>query len=123
MPMRITQIPIKPVGLTIPKNTSQSPTKKPVLAIPVPFEDINMPVRLPEKNQIALQQLTQADGQKYERVILGDVDHNTENLLNVLKDEGKIKNFRMILDDESDLQAEVVLNGGLVNMTKYVKAK
>jgi len=29
----------------------------------------------------------------------------------------------MILDDESDLQAEVVLSGGLVNMTKYVKAK
>ena len=43
------------------------------------------PVRKPEKNQIALQQLTLADSQRYERVILGDVDLDTENLLKILR--------------------------------------
>lgn len=49
-----------------------------------------MPIRKPEKNQIALQQLTLADSQRYERVILGDVDQFTEKLLHSLKNEGKI---------------------------------
>lgn len=49
-----------------------------------------MPVRKPEKNQIALQQLTLADRQHFERVILGDVDMQVENLLQCLLQEGKI---------------------------------
>lgn len=43
-----------------------------------------MPVRKPEKNQIALQQLTLADQQRFERVILGDVDIQVEYLLTTL---------------------------------------
>jgi len=45
-----------------------------------------IPYRKPEKNQIALQQLTLADSQRYERVILGDIDSQTVKLLNALKD-------------------------------------
>lgn len=52
-----------------------------------------MPRRKPEKNQIALQQLTLADGQRYERVILGDIDVHTINLLKALRIEGKIETF------------------------------
>jgi len=52
-----------------------------------------MPVRKPEKNQIALQQLTLADSQRYERVILGDIDRQTINLLSALKGEGKIDTY------------------------------
>ena len=79
-----------------------------------------MPIRKPEKNQIALQQLTLADSQRYERVILGDVDHFTEKLLHSLKNEGKIQAFRM-QGNSDDPQAEVILNGGLLNMIKYTK--
>ena len=96
----------------------------PVLPINEPaYQDgIPVPVRKPEKNQIALQQLTLADSQRYERVILGDIDHNTENLLNTLRDEGKIQAFKFQGTPE-DPQAEVILNGGLVNMTKFTRMK
>jgi len=50
MPMRIKHVPIKPIGIPQPKNASQSPTKKPEPAIPIPLGDLNLPVRMPEKN-------------------------------------------------------------------------
>ena len=96
----------------------------PALPINEPaYEDgIPVPVRKPEKNQIALQQLTLADSQRYERVILGDIDHNTENLLNTLRGEGRIQAFKFQGTPE-DPQAEVILNGGLVNMSKFTRMK
>lgn len=75
---------------------------------------------MPEKNQIALQQLTLADSQRYDRVILGDVDRNTQSLLNALRNEGRIEDFSMV-GTAMDPQAEVILNGGLTNMTKFLK--
>jgi hypothetical protein len=51
-------------------------------------------------------------------VILGDVDIQVENLLNLLKKDGKITAFRL-QGTQEDPQAEVILNGGLVSMSKY----
>lgn len=126
MPMRIKNVPFKPVGEPRGRQPAQSPPRKPMPVLPInepAYQDgIPVPVRKPEKNQIALQQLTLADSQRYERVILGDIDHNTENLLNTLRDEGKIQAFKFQGTPE-DPQAEVILNGGLVNMTKFTRMK
>ena len=46
------------------------------------------------------------------------MDFDTECLLKALKDEGKIQAYRL-QGTQEDPQAEVVLNGGLVNMTKF----
>ena len=58
MPMRIKNVPFKPVGERRGHQPPVSPVKKPVAILPVDqsFEDgIPVPVRQPEKNQIALQ--------------------------------------------------------------------
>ena len=125
--MRIKNVPFKPVGEPRGRQPAQSPPRRqPTTVMPISepaYEDgIPVPVRKPEKNQIALQQLTLADSQRFERVILGDIDHNTENLLNTLRNEGRIQAFKFQGTPE-DPQAEVILNGGLVNMSKFTRMK
>ena len=128
MPMRIKNVPFKPVGEPRGRQPAQaqSPPRRQPTTLPLnepAYEDgIPVPVRKPEKNQIALQQLTLADSQRYERVILGDIDHNTENLLNTLRGEGRIQAFKF-QGTPDDPQAEVILNGGLVNMSKFTRMK
>ena len=127
MPMKMKNIvPFKPIGEPRSQQLTQSPPRKQRtrLSISKPsYEDrIPDPVRKPEKNQVALQQLTLADSQRYERVILGDIDHNTENLLNTLRGEGRIQAFKF-QGTPDDPQAEVILNGGLVNMSKFTRMK
>ena len=53
-------------------------------------------------------------------MILGDVDKDTENLLDVLRIEGKILDYSLI-GSAMDPQAEVTLNGGLNSMTKFLE--
>ena len=102
MPMRINNVPFKPIAEPRgggKRQPDQSPTRKPV---PPTLQSIErspgqmaLPVRIPEKNNIAIQQLTLADHQRFERVILGDVDFDTECLLKALKEEGKIQAYRL----------------------------
>jgi len=53
---------------------------------------------------------------------LGDIDRQTINLLDALKVEGKIQAYQLI-GNQADLQAEVILNGGLVDMAKFTRMK
>ncbi len=147
-PMRVKNVPFKPIGVNEPrpkKTTSpnkrkpnfpddasdESPPKKVSPQRIKPFiedppsqdeqpQDFWEPVRKPEKNQIAIQQLTLADSERYERVILGDVDIMTQQLLIALKNEGKIQAYRLQGTREAP-EAEVILNGGLVNMAKFTR--
>ena len=128
MPMKMKNVvPFKPIGEPRSQQLTQSPPprkQRTKLSINKPaYEDrIPDPVRKPEKNQVALQQLTLADSQRYERVILGDIDHNTENLLNTLLNEGRIQDFKLQGTPEKP-QAEVILNGGLAKMSTFPRMK
>ena len=85
MPMTIKNVPFKPVQFAEPRRGGAQPSQSPPKRSPTRSigktqsqehldPDMYLPVRYPEKNQIAIQQLTLADSQQYERVILGDVD-------------------------------------------------
>ena len=81
------------------------------------FEYFELPVRMPEVNQIAIQQLTLADEQRNRTAILSGVNRDIQSLLNALKNEGKIEDFNMLSANE----AEVTLNGGLHQMSDFAR--
>ena len=119
-------VPFKPIGEPHRRQSVQSPLRKQLTRLPTnkPANEsgIPIPVLKPRKNQVALQQLTLADSQRYERVVLGDIDHNTENLLKTLLNEGRIQAFKFQGTPEKP-QAEVVLNGSLANMSKFTRTE
>lgn len=53
---------------------------------------------------------------------MGDIDNQTINLLDALKVEGKIQAYQLV-GNQADPQAEVILNGGLVDMAKFTRMK
>ena len=83
---------------------------------------LSIAVRKPEKNQAALQQLTLADRERFEKCILADIDDNTKLLLHRLKIQNYIEGFGLEEgNEEGGTEAVVYLNGNLVKLTSYAK--
>ena len=78
----------------------------------------SLAVRYPEKNQVALQQLTLADRERFEMCVLADIDNDTRMLLARLKRQKYIEGYEY-RGEGPDREAMVYMNGNLVKLTSF----